>query len=129
MQGTKLLVIMAISRSLGRIDDAAAHDAGCIASKAHAHGKGLFAAGMAAFKGFIQVVGNPGKVSGVLQQGEQGKEDGHGRQHHRYNPCQYAVDTQDKDDRGANAGAPMAMNPLVSWSWSLKKASASIWEG
>ena len=26
-------------------------------------------------------------------------------------------------------GAPMAMNPLVSWSWSLKKASASIWEG
>ena len=79
------------------VDDAAAHDAGCIASKAHAHGKGLFAAGMAAFKWFIQVVGNPGKVSGILQQGEQGEEDGHGRQHHRYNPCQYAVDTQDKD--------------------------------
>ena len=23
----------------------------------------------------------------------------------------------------------ISMNPLVSWSWSLKKASASIWEG
>ena len=50
LQGTKLLVMMAMSRSLGRVDDAAAHDACGVAAKAHAHGQRLFAAGAALFE-------------------------------------------------------------------------------
>ena len=49
LQGTKLLVMMAMSRSLGLVDDAAAHDARGVAAKAHAHGQRLFAAGAGIF--------------------------------------------------------------------------------
>ena len=49
---------------------------------------------MAALKWFIQVIGNPGQITRVLQQGKQRKEDGHGRQHYRDNPGQDPVDSQ-----------------------------------
>ena len=48
------------------IDDAASYNTGRVASKSHAHGKSLLAAGMAAFKWFIQIIGDPGQVAGVL---------------------------------------------------------------
>ena len=51
---------------------------------------------MAALKGFIQIIGNPGKITRVLQQGKQRKENSHGRQHHRDNPGQDPVDSQNQ---------------------------------
>ena len=38
------------------------------------HGQRLFAAGVAAFEGFIQVVGDAGQITGIFQQGEHGEE-------------------------------------------------------
>ena len=71
------------------VDDAAAADAHRIAAVAHAHGKGLFAAGAAAAEAAVQIVGHPGQEARVLQQGEQREKDGHGRQHHRHHPGQH----------------------------------------
>ena len=53
-----------------RINDAAAHHPGGIAAKPHADGKGLLAAGTAAFQRPVQVVGHPGQVTHILQQGK-----------------------------------------------------------
>ena len=75
----------------GRVDNPAAGDAGGVASKAHTHGQALFAAGAGLFKGVIQVEGHPGKIAEVLQQGEQGEEDGHWGEHHRHHPGQHPV--------------------------------------
>ena len=58
----------------GRVDDPAANDAGCVAAKAHAHTERLFSAGTAALKGFIQIIGNTGQISGILKQGKERKE-------------------------------------------------------
>ena len=80
----------------GGVDDPAAHHPGGIAAKAHAHGQGLLAAGLGPLKGVIQDKGHPGEVAEVLQQGEQGKEDGHGGQHDAHHPGQHPVDTQNQ---------------------------------
>lgn len=80
----------------GGVDDPAAHHPGGIAAKAHAHGQGLLAAGLGPLKGMIQDEGHPGEVAEVLQQGKQGKEDGHGGQHDAHHPGQHPVDTQNQ---------------------------------
>ena len=80
----------------GGVDDPAAHHPGGIAAKAHAHGQGLLAAGLGPLKGVIQDEGHPGEVAEVLQQGKQGKEDGHGGQHDAHHPGQHPVDTQNQ---------------------------------
>ena len=78
----------------GGVDDPAAHHPRGVAAKAHGHGEGLLAAGAAPLEGPIQVVGDPGQVARILQQGEQGEEDGHGRKHHADHPGQHPVDPQ-----------------------------------
>ncbi len=42
-------------------------------------------------EGMVQVVGDPGQEAGVLQEGEQGKENSHGRKHDGDNPGQDTV--------------------------------------
>ena len=70
----------------GGVDNAAAGDTAGVAAEAHAHGQALPAVTAAAAH-----KGHPGQVAGVLQQREQGEENGHGRQHHRYHPSGGAV--------------------------------------
>ena len=62
----------------------------------NALGQGLLAAGLGPLKGVIQDEGHPGEVAEVLQQGKQGKEDGHGGQHDAHHPGQHPVDTQNQ---------------------------------
>ena len=62
----------------GGVDDAAANHPGGVAAEAHGHGQRLLAAGPGLLEGVIQDKGHPGQVAQILQQGEQGKEDGHG---------------------------------------------------
>ena len=66
----------------GAVDDAAARHPGGVAAEAHGHGEGLLAAGAGLLEGVVQHEGHPGQVAEVLQQGEEGEEDGHGGQHH-----------------------------------------------
>ena len=75
----------------GGVDDAAAHHPGGVAAEAHAHGQRLFAAGPGLLEGVIQDKGHPGEVAQILQQGEQGEEDGHGGQHDGHHPGQHPV--------------------------------------
>ena len=75
----------------GGVDDAAAHHPGGVAAQAHAHGQGLLAAGAGLLEGVVQHEGHPGEVAQILQQGEQGEEDGHGGQHDGHHPGQHPV--------------------------------------
>ena len=77
----------------GRIDDAAADDAGSIAAKGHTHRERLFAAGAGFFEMVIQIEGHAGQIAEVLQEREEREKYGHGRQHDGDDPGQYAVDT------------------------------------
>ena len=49
----------------------------------------LLSAGVGPAEAVVQVEGDPGQVSKILQQGKQRKKDGHGRQHHRHHPGEY----------------------------------------
>lgn len=64
--------------------------------EAHAHGQRLFPAGAAALEGFIQIVGDPGQKTDVLQDSKKRKEDRHRRQHDGDDPCQYTVKSQNQ---------------------------------
>ena len=75
----------------GGVDDAAAHHPGGVAAEAHGHGQRLLAAGPGLLEGVIQDEGHPGEVAQILQEGEQGEEDGHGWQHDGHHPGQHPV--------------------------------------
>ena len=81
----------------GRVDDPAARYSGCIAAKAHSHGKGLFSAGFAALEGTVQIICDPGQITKIFQKGKEREENGHGRKHDRDNPGQYPVYTQNQN--------------------------------
>ena len=55
-----------------------------------AHGKCLLAAGTAALKGPVEIVGDAGEIAQIFQQSEEREKHGHRRQHHRYHPAQDA---------------------------------------
>ena len=61
----------------GRVDDPAARYSGCIAAKAHSHGKGLFSAGFAALEGTVQIICDPGQITKIFQKGKEREENGH----------------------------------------------------
>ena len=75
------------------VDDAAAGDAAGVASKSHAHGQALLAAGVRALEGVVELESDPGQVARVLEQGEQREKDGHRRQHDGYDGRQHAPQT------------------------------------
>ena len=89
----------------GGVDDPAAGDAHGVAAQAHGHGEALFAAGAAFLESPVHVEGGPGQVSQVLQQGEQGKEDGHGGQHDGDHPGQNPVDAEHQAVHGSGGDA------------------------
>ena len=72
LQGTKLLVRIAISRSLGESMILGADVAAGVAAKPIHMVKDCFAV-RARFKILIHIKGDPGQVAGILQQGEQGE--------------------------------------------------------
>lgn len=51
---------------------------------------------MAAPEGAVHVVGGPGQVTQILQQGKKREEDGHGRQHDGDDPGGHAVHAPDR---------------------------------
>ena len=70
LQGTKLLVRIARQPFPRGMDNAAAHDTGGIAAKAHANGERLLTARTAALESVIQIVGDARQIADVLQQSE-----------------------------------------------------------
>ena len=94
LQGTKLLVMMAISRSRGESMIRQPTTPAALQPKPIAHGEGLFAAGTGLFKILVEIEGHPRQITEVLQQGKQREEDRHGGQHHRHHPRQHTVDPQ-----------------------------------
>ena len=78
------------------VDNAAAGHAGGVAAEAHAHGQSLFAAGTGTLKRFIQMKRHTGQIAKILQQGEQGKENRHRRQHDCNDTGQHVVDAVDQ---------------------------------
>ncbi len=62
----------------GAGNDPAAGDAAGVAAEAHGHGEALPPAGARRPEAPIHAEGHSGQIPGVLQQREQGKEDGHG---------------------------------------------------
>lgn len=100
----------------GGVDDPAAGHSGGVAAEPHGHAQRLLAAGMAALKGPIQIIGKAGQVSDVFEQREQREEDGHRRQHYGDDPGDDPVHSGNeqvvKPGRGAEQTKKPAQNFL-----------------
>ena len=96
LQGIKLLVRMAISRSRGESIIRQPVTPAALQPKPMHMAQPLFAAGTGTLKWFIQMKRHTGQIAKILQQGEQGKENRHRRQHDCNDTGQYVVDAVDQ---------------------------------
>ena len=62
----------------------------------------MLAAGVRAAKGVVKLKGYAGEITRIFQQGKQGEEDRHRRQHDRYHGGEYAPRAirQQRNDKG-----------------------------
>ena len=86
LQGTKLLVRIAIEPFARRVDDARGDDAGGVAAESHRHRQRLLAVRAGALEQEVEIERDARQIAEIFENREQREEDRHRRQHHADHP-------------------------------------------
>ena len=99
-----------------RVDDAGGDDTGGIATEAHGHGECLLAVRAGLLENAVEIEGDAREVAEVFEQGEERKENGHGRQHDADDPRAgkiHAVDEESGQPRPQAEGEGLGFEPRM----------------